>query len=173
MAKLFSDNAALDRWIRGVGQGDRDALTQLYQATYVSVYAFALSIVKNHQDAEDVLQDCYLAVCRGAKSYRSQGKAMVWILTLARNLSYKLLQERKHFAPWPEDLEIACPGLDLSERLLLKKCMDQLTEEDRTIVILHVVAQWKHRQIAEYLQLPLATVLSKYHRAMKKLKQIV
>jgi len=173
MAKLFSENAALDRWIRGVGQGDRDALTQLYQATYVSVYAFSLSILKNHADAEDVLQECYLAICRGAAGYRSKGKPMVWILTLARNLCYRHLQLQKRYGSLEDEEPEQSPMLDPEEAMFLRQCLQCLSDEDRTIVILHAVARWKHRQIADYLQLPLSTVLSKYHRAMKKLRELI
>ena len=45
-----------------------------------------------------------------------------------------------------------------------------LEEQERRIVVLHAVTGLKHREIAQLLELPLATVLSKYHRALKKLK---
>ena len=48
--------------------------------------------------------------------------------------------------------------------------MRNLSEEERQIVMLHAVAGFKHREIAATLDLPLATVLSKYNRALKKLK---
>jgi len=63
------------------------------------------------------------------------------------------------------------PMLDPEEAMFLRQCLQCLSDEDRTIVILHAVARWKHRQIADYLQLPLSTVLSKYHRAIKKLRE--
>ena len=44
----------LDQWILQIGQGDREVLKALYQATATSVYAYALSIVKNRHDAEDM-----------------------------------------------------------------------------------------------------------------------
>ena len=48
--------------------------------------------------------------------------------------------------------------------------MGTLEEQARRIVLLHAVTGLKHREIAQLLELPLATVLSKYHRALKKLK---
>lgn len=48
--------------------------------------------------------------------------------------------------------------------------MKQLTDQERQIVMLHAVAGFKHREIAELLELPLSTVLSKYRRALKKLR---
>ena len=46
-----------------------------------------------------------------------------------------------------------------------------LGEEERQIVLLHAVTGLKHREIAALLELPLSTVLSKYHRALKKLRE--
>ena len=73
----------LDNWIAAIAGGDTDALAHLYQETSASVYAYALSVLKNSHDAEDVLQDCYLSVWTAADSYRSSGKPMAWILTIA------------------------------------------------------------------------------------------
>ena len=48
--------------------------------------------------------------------------------------------------------------------------MELLSDEERQIVILHAVAGFKHRETAKFLALPLSTILSKYNRAIKKLK---
>ena len=55
--------------------------------------------------------------------------------------------------------------------VVLKAALQILTEEERQIVTLHALSGCKHREIAEILQIPLPTVLSKYHRALKKLKK--
>ena len=85
---------ALDRCIASAAQGGREGLAELYRLTHAAVYGFALSIVKNAQDAEDVLQDVYLQVWQSAGSYRSQGKPMAWLLTIARNLSLSRLRAK-------------------------------------------------------------------------------
>ena len=64
-------------------------------------------------------------------------------------------------------------GLDAVERTLLRHALAALGEEERRIVLLHAVAGMKHREIAALLELPLATVLSKYHRALKKMRIIL
>ena len=61
------------------------------------------------------------------------------------------------------------PGLDAQERLLLQDALAILGDEERRIVLLHT-AGLKHRETGEALGLPLATVLSKYHRALKKMR---
>ncbi len=56
------------------------------------------------------------------------------------------------------------------DRLVLEQCLKALDDSERQVVILHAVGGMKHRETAELLGLPLATVLSKYSRAIKKLK---
>lgn len=61
-------------------------------------------------------------------------------------------------------------GMEADDRLLLTQCMTQLSDEERQIVVLHAAAGFRHREIADMLGLPLPTVLSKYHRTLKKLR---
>ena len=61
-------------------------------------------------------------------------------------------------------------GVHPEDRALLEQALGTLEEQARRIVLLHAVTGLKHREIAQLLELPLATVLSKYHRALKKLK---
>lgn len=169
-----TDAAALDRCLAGIAAGDADALEELYRSTSAAVHAFALSILKNAHDAEDVLHDCYLNIHSGAGAYRSSGKPMAWILTITKNLCYQKLRERQRQADLPqEDWEPwlnASSGLTHEDRVTIRQCMDMLSDEERQIVVLHAVAGFRHREIGELLELPLSTVLSKYHRAIKKLR---
>ena len=165
----------MDDLLFRIAAGEQAALAQLYEHTQASVFGFALSILKNTHDAEDVLHDCYVAVWQGAAGYRSRGKPLAWILTVTRNLCLQQLRTRsrvadlapKDWEPYLADKE----GVTLEDRSILRSCMEQLRDEERQIVTLHALSGFKHREIAAILQLPLPTVLSKYHRAVKRLKQ--
>ena len=159
----------LDQWILRIGQGDRDALAELYRATVTPVYAYALSMLKNRHDAEDVLQDCYVAICRSAISYTRQEKPMAWIMTITRNLCLKLLRQQKRYVSL-EDTYFGAEDTSTDDRLLLASCMKLLSDQDRQIVVLHAVAGCTHAQIGKHLGLKTGTVLSKYHRAIHKLR---
>ena len=102
---------------------------------------------------------------------------MAWILTIAKNLCLMQLRQRKKTADTPlEDLAFALTAPDgvLTEnRLVIEGCLNQLNDEERQIVILHAVAGIKHREIAKLLDLALPTVLSKYNRALKKLRKLL
>ena len=165
----------MDDLLFRIAAGEQAALAQLYEHTQASVFGFALSILKNTHDAEDVLHDCYVAVWQGAAGYRSRGKPLAWILTVTRNLCLQQLRTRSRVSDLaPEDWEPYLAdkeGVTLEDRSILRSCMEQLRDEERQIVTLHALSGFKHREIAAILQLPLPTVLSKYHRAVKRLKQ--
>lgn len=165
----------LETCLAEIAKDNKDAFSELYQKTSVSVYGFALSILKNAQDAEDILHDCYLNIYSAAEHYRAQGKPMAWILTIAKNLCFSKLRERKKTADssdedWEQFLEQS-PELSYEDKLFLSECMNHLSPEEREIVVLHAISGLKHREIAQLLNIPLPTVLSKYNRALKKLKK--
>jgi RNA polymerase sigma-70 factor (ECF subfamily) len=169
-----TENATLDLLLGELAAGSTAALEGLYCRTHVAIYGFALSILKNTHDAEDALHDCYLAVADAAAGYRSQGKPMGWLIAITRNLCLQKLRERRRLSDLPqEDWEpylAGRDGLTPEDRLTIAACMERLSDQERQIVVLHAVAGLKHREIAAALRLPLPTVLSKYNRALKKLK---
>lgn len=165
-----ASNLALDRWLKCIARGDRDALENLYQTTGSAVYAYALSILKNRSDAEDVLHDTFVTIWNSAGEYRSLGKPMAWILTVTRNHCYKLQRYQKRYLPLEGEDYWGGAVTDPEDKMMLNQCMKVLTDEERQIVILHAVAGCRHREIAEMLKLNTSTVLSKYHRAIQKLK---
>jgi len=59
------------------------------------------------------------------------------------------------------------------DRYLLQMALGTLSDEECQIVMLHALTGLKHREIAALLEMPLATVLSKYHRALKKLRDFM
>ncbi len=158
-------------------EGERErALEQLYDAVRVPVFAYALSLLRHRQDAEDVLHDTVLAVWQSAGSYESRGKPMAWILTIAKNLARMKLRERSHGSDTPmEDIEAALPAEESNpeDAAILRICLRELTEEEREILLLHAVSGLRHREIAGLLDKPLSTVLSKYSRALKKMRAIL
>lgn len=166
----------LEQLIASIRDGDRDALAQLYHETSSSVYALALSILKNTHDAEDVLQDCFINIFQSAHQYKG-GKPLAWILTITRNLCLMRLRQANRTQPLSDDdWKLPADSYDEEQtmnRIVLHQCISRLKDDERQIVVLYAVAGFKHRQIAQLLDLPLATVLSKYHRAIQKLKTYI
>ncbi len=167
----------LEKLLQKVSQKDTGALEAFYHETKGALYGYALSILKNRHDAEDVLQDCYVQVYTKADTYQAQGKPMAWLLTIVKNLCFMKLREQKKVLPLPDDHWDACPddgrGMDAEDRIVLKTVLQELPEQDREIIILHVLYGYKHREIAASLGLPLSTVLSKYNRTLKRVRKTI
>lgn len=166
--------ARLEALIARLAQGETAAMGPIYDMTGSALYAYALTLLRHSFDAEDVLHDCYLRLYAAAGSYRPQGKPMAYLMTIARNLCLDRLKERARHADLPaEDWENLLRIDKLPDSLQAAEWLQLLKEEERQIVVLHAVAGFKHREIAAFLRLPLATVLSKYARALKKLRKAI
>ena len=168
------DRHELQQLLIHVAGGEREALAELYQRTRSAVYGLALSYLKNAQDAQDLTQDVYVQAWDCAEQYRPTGSPMGWLLAVCRNLCLMRLRRTERHAVLSEAEWDAIPqqetGLTTEERTLLQHVLSRLGEEERRIVLLHAVTGLKHREIAALLELPLPTVLSKYHRAIRKMR---
>ena len=157
-----------------VGQGDTSALEALYVQTERAVYALALSILRDPEKAQDVTQEVYLKVRAAAHLYVPQGKPLAWLFTITKNLCRDVQRTRGRTDQAPEGLEDVARFSyvsDPTDRLVLEAALKALGDEERQVVLLHAVSGLKHREIAQDLGLPLSTVLSRYNRALKKLKR--
>ena len=167
----------LESLLLGVAAGDSHSLEELYHRTRTAVYGLVLSYLKHPQDAEDVTQDAFVRIWDTAASYRPQGKPMAWLLTVARNLALMRLRERGKTQELTDEewsaLSARAPDVTTEDRHVLRAALSVLSEQERQVVMLHAVTGLKHREIAQLLELPLATVLSKYRRALKKLNLLL
>ncbi len=168
--------AELERLLAETASGDTNAFADLYTRTKGAVYALALSMTGSAQDAEELTHDAYLRVWDYAGSYRPKGSPMAWILAITRNLCLMELRKRKRRVDLTEEEWNAIPaGRDVSgdDRAALQSALGQLQARERQIVLLHAASGLRHREIAKLLDMPLGTVLSKYRRAVLKLRGLM
>lgn len=169
--KITVDEAIFPR----IAENDKVAFEELYLLTHKSVYSFALSILRNHDDALDVLQETYLKIRGAAHLYRPMGKPIAWIFTITRNLAMSKLRTVGKSCYLNEELleeDLTFSYVtDRDDKLVLQAALTILELEEREIILLHAVSGFKHREIADNLGLSLGTVLSKYHRALEKLRK--
>ena len=167
----------LEQLLLRTGQGDRDAFARLYSLTRDGVYALALSLLHDAHEAQDIAQDTFVKVWESAPAYRPQGSPMAWLLTVARNLARTRLRQGGRQVGLDEEawnaIPAAAPDVSPEDRQLLQEALARLSPEERQIVLLHAAAGLKHRETAQLLELPLSTVLSKYHRGLKKLHSLM
>ena len=162
----------LEELLRQIALGSQQAFEELYRATDSAIYGYALSLMRNHLEAQDIMMDTYLKIRCAAHLYMPMGKPMAWILTITKNIARTKLRSAGRQIPL-DDLEETTPSFDRDseEAVALEQAMKVLGDQERQILILHAVTGLKHREIAEMLGMPLATVLSKYARSLKKLKK--
>lgn len=159
-----------------MADGDGHAFRELYQQTSGAVYGFALSILRNKEDAEDVMHDTFIKTYTSAITYKPAGKPLSWILTIVRNLAYnkiragKVNEDLSQYEDYAMTDELVDETGIITDRMLLKQAMSILDFEERQIFVLHAATGLKHKEIADILDLPIGTVLSKYNRALKKMR---
>jgi RNA polymerase sigma-70 factor (ECF subfamily) len=137
-------------------------------------------LLRNEEDAEDVVQEAYLRAFRSFGGFHgSNGRA--WLLTIVRNTSYTFLKKNRAIAVTTFDEEIHArdyesptpiTSLDQTENAeLIRQAMDELPVEFREILALRHLEGMSYKEIAEIAQLVPGTVMSRLARARAKLKE--
>ncbi len=158
----------LEKIIQNI-ENDISELENLYNLTKTLVYRYALSILKNCDDAEDVMQDVYVNINRYSHLYKSKDKPMAWIFRITKNLCLNKIKKNKNKTEEIKD-DIAFKD-DISNKVLLKVIFENLNDDDRQIIMLKSVDNFKFKEISTILNLNLSTVLSRYNRAIKKIQK--
>ena len=177
LKKEYKSNSLLEKYIEGMANKDKQSLVDFYEATKQDVYSFILSIIKNKEDAEDIFQEVYIKVYESSDSYQSYGKPLAWVIIIAKNLCYMKLRKKKKIIINIDEMYDLESDENLSDnvenKIILKSLFENINDEDRNIIILHIISGLKHNEIAKILDMKLSTVLSKYNRAIKKLRKIL
>jgi RNA polymerase sigma-70 factor (ECF subfamily) len=140
-------------------------------------------LLRNEQDAQDVVQESYLRAFRSFAGFRG-GNGRAWLLTIVRNTSYTLLKKNGAVDLTTSfDDEIHGSGceslspakiLQLSEDAdLIKQALQQLPAEFREILALRDQEGLSYKEIASVAQIPPGTVMSRLARARGKLKEYI
>lgn len=158
-----------------MSRGDVSAMGSLYSLVGKDIYAYALSKTASHADAEDIMHDTLVQVWKNATRYQPMGKPLAWIFTIEMNIIRRQYNSSQRYIPLDAAQDLGAEAQDIQESIVtgefLRELLDTLGEDEREIISLHIVSGLKHREIARLLGKPLSTVLSKYNRAIKKLKK--
>jgi RNA polymerase sigma-70 factor (ECF subfamily) len=138
-------------------------------------------LLRNEQDAQDVVQEAYLRAFRSFGGFHgSNGRA--WLLTIVRNTSYTLLKKNHAVdlsTTFDEEVHVSVDEsvspatiLERSEDAeLIREAMDELPAEFREILALRHQEGLSYKEIADIAQIPSGTVMSRLARARAKLKE--
>lgn len=167
-------DAEIERLIERIGQGEPSCMEELYSHMAAPVFGYSLSMLGDRQDAEDVLHDCVVRIYLSAGKYVPKGKPLAWIIRIARNLCIDRIRERKRAEPSEtvsERILQEYPLADAEDGLMLQSFLSLLAPEDRRIIALHASAGFTFREIAKEMGMKAPTVMSRYRRAMIKLRK--
>jgi RNA polymerase sigma-70 factor (ECF subfamily) len=151
-----------------------------------AAFNLARWLTRNEHDAEDVVQEAYLRAFKFIDGYRG-GDARAWILTivrhscftwLARNRPFELIAiadeaDEERFAATP-DTGTPDPETELLQRLdasTLNELIEALPPLFREIVVLREIEELSYKEIAEILEVPIGTVMSRLARARQRLQE--
>lgn len=157
-----------DELIAALAAGDDAALRELF-TRHAPWLAARLRAAMVPADVEDVLQETFLAVWKGASAYRSRGTPQAWIWVIARNQAALLLRRR---GPATAPLaEIPVTGLDPAEAAMIRADIAAaLAGPDGDLLRLMYVHDRPVAEVAKILGVPEGTVKSRAHRARRMLR---
>jgi len=155
-----------------------------------ALYNYARSISYSQEDAEDLVQDTYMRAYRFFHQYTPGSNCKAWLFTILRNLyntrykKYKKKPDKVHYEDTDEvynfmvegewTSEIGDPESEFFDNILPKRiveAIEELPEEFKSTLILADLEDFSYKEIAEILDCPLGTVMSRLHRARNILKK--
>ena len=153
-----------------ISEGDMSALTVVYDCMARQMFALALSILKSYADAEDAMQETFLKVIQSINTYRKNGNARAWLLSITRNTAIDIMRKKNNSLCVEDTAFVSKESKDFAEKIAIEDALMTLDREDREIVVLKIVSGLKFREISQLTELPVTTVQKRYQRALKKLK---
>lgn len=160
-------------------KGNRKAQNTLYSQYCDAMYNICLRMLKNQTDAEDVLQQSFFDVFRKLDQYRMEASIGSWIKKIVINKCLDFLKKRNFIEEWNDQLnEISDDTNVTTEEPIytvesIKKAMQQLSDGYRVCLNLYLFEGLDHVEISEYLGISVSTSKTQYHRAKKRLLEIM
>ncbi len=164
-------------------RGDLGAFEELYRLHAGRLYSVALRLVGNAADAEDLLQEIFLAAHRKLDTFRGESALGTWLYRLATNLCLDHLRSRSGRSRQVTDaLDDEAGLMDTSSatlaeqtvtRMDLERALARLPEGCRAAFVLHDIEGLEHREVAEVLGVAEGTSKSQVHKARLKLRVLL
>jgi len=160
--------------------GDFEAFETLYREHSARLFALTVRMLGNRTDAEDLLQEVFLAAHRKLKSYRGDARLSTWLFRLATNLCLDHLRSKaarmtQATSSLDEEnaAEPAGPAVGAVHQIDLERAVAQLPRGCRAAFLLHDIEGFEHREIASMLGISEGTSKSQVHKARLKLRRLL
>ena len=177
-----SERDALDiHAMQRICAGDDGAVAELYDRYAPTALGLALKILRDAQEAEDVVHDAFVAIVERADQYKPErGTVVAWLVTTVRNLSLDRTRRRTRRAQITEEElrhEPPEPVMDpeslswaMRERDAVRRALDKLSAAQRQTLEIAFFEGLSYPEIAERENIPLGTVKSRAARALSALR---
>jgi RNA polymerase sigma-70 factor (ECF subfamily) len=176
------DRTALDaHLVARVGEGDADALRQLYERYGRLVYAFAHRFSSDPTLSEEATQDTFVTLWRKAATYDpTRAKLSTWLFVVARNRAIELGRQKARRPELRDELEPAGSAPDPSDLVgasdqsqRIAEAMADLPDEQLEVLRLSFFDGLSHSEIAEVIGIPLGTVKGRMRLALDRMRTLV
>ena len=163
--------------VRRVARGDRAAVRLLFIRHHARVYRFVVRQIGSETMADDIANEVFLELWRQASRFEARSEVSTWLLGIARFKALSYMRKRKE--EWLDEGEAAeiadttdtpeVTAMKEDKGAALRRCVDALPEEHRTVVDLAYYQGKSVTEIGEILAIPVATVKTRMFYARKKL----
>lgn len=172
MGKL-SEHALVER----ARSGEADALAELYARYWRVVRGIAYRLTQSFEDADDVLQDVFMALPEALRSFQGRGSLEGWLRTVAARRSLMALRKRRTRREAPFEAlsrhHAARRTEPTVDRIALERALSELPDPLRVVFVLHEVQGFKHREISELLGIGVEGSKTRLHRAIRQLRDLL
>ncbi len=145
---------------------------KFYNLTSKQVYFTSLNILKNHVLAEEITQDVYVKFLSEISSFKEYYNVFSYLTTISRNLSINVYNKNKKIINDEEIINFAKYDDSTIDDLNAQEILSLIEEtSSREIVVYHVIFEYTFLQISKIMKVPLGTILWKYNKTMKYLKE--
>jgi RNA polymerase sigma-70 factor (ECF subfamily) len=163
--------------IESCKKGDRKAQYRLYQTYSSAMYNICYRMMKNQYEAEDVLQNSFIDVFTKLDSFNYQSTPGAWIKRICINNCINELRRRKLIFDEMNDNVVVEAEPDIEEKKLnveiIKEAINSLPDGYRVVFSLYALEGYDHEEISDIMGFSVSTSKSQYHRARKKIKELI
>ena len=157
------------------GQDDRPDLREIVIRYHEAVYRYAYRLAGNQADAEDLTQQTFLVAQQQLSQVRDMDKILAWLFSVLRNCYLKSCRRSRLLPSASMDVDLdqvpESPQRDEIDEAELRLALDDLPDEVRIVVLMFYFEDCSYKEIADRLEIPIGTVMSRLARAKAHLRR--
>jgi RNA polymerase sigma-70 factor (ECF subfamily) len=165
--------------VRNAKNGDGRGFKRLFDENVTRIYAFCLRMSANPQLAEEITQDVFVKAWENLHKFRGESKFTTWLHSIAVNefLTQKRIEKRfmQRYTTTDDVLKYdrhgEKPEVHFNTNIDIENAISSLPEQAKMVLILHDIEGYKHKEIAEMINIEVGTSKAHLHRARRILRE--